>query len=375
MFARPLIAAGAAVLLAASAKANMLEYRGFRLSADVRLRTETDWDSETASGVERPDRTRFRTRLRARVDYKPNAWLDFTLRARTGSDDSQQSPHITIHDFDGNPEGDADFLPDLYQARVRHGGFEAVGGRTVLPFFKQNELFWHDDVTLLGGAVRQTLGFAGGDLTLAAGGFKLPVGMWDYAGTLYAGQMLYSRRAGHVDFKAAAGLFALVADASDPDAGRLLEGNGARDYSIVVTNLKAAFPFGGRPVALGVDLFVNIESYGDDPDPFTRANKDETTGYAFSAFYGDLKAGRHWLAGYTYAHIEQFSVNNSFAQDDWVRFGSGGQTRASNIKGHELRLGYAITPRMNLLARLYLVKAITTREDGNRFRLDWNWTF
>jgi TRAP-type mannitol/chloroaromatic compound transport system substrate-binding protein len=29
----------------------------------------------------------------------------------------------------------------------------------------------------------------------------------------------------------------------------------------------------------------------------------------------------------------------------------------------------------NLLARFYVVEAITTRQDGNRFRLDLNWKF
>jgi hypothetical protein len=29
--------------------------------------------------------------------------------------------------------------------------------------------------------------------------------------------------------------------------------------------------------------------------------------------------------------------------------------------------------RISLLARLYLVEAITTSQDGNRFRLDLNW--
>jgi len=58
-----------------------------------------------------------------------------------------------------------------------------------------------------------------------------------------------------------------------------------------------------------------------------------------------------------------------------VRFGAGGQTRASSIKGHELRAGYAITNNANVLTRLYLVDAITTKEKGNRFRVDLNIKF
>ncbi len=81
------------------------------------------------------------------------------------------------------------------------------------------------------------------------------------------------------------------------------------------------------------------------------------------------------MLGYSYAHIETFAVNASYAQDDWIRFGAGAQTDASGFKGHEIRLGYAISKNINLLARLYLVDAITTRQDGNRFRVDLNWKF
>ena len=47
-----------------------------------------------------------------------------------------------------------------------------------------------------------------------------------------------------------------------------------------------------------------------------------------------------------------------------------------------MRGAYAISDRMNLVARLYIVDAIerrsptaTSKEDGNRFRLDLNFKF
>jgi hypothetical protein len=96
--------------------------------------------------------------------------------------------------------------------------------------------------------------------------------------------------------------------------------------------------------------------------------------------YGTRRPGTRnyphdWLLGYYYAHIEILSVNASYAQDDWIRFGSGTQTDASDFEGHEIRLGYALSANINLLARLYLVDAITTRQDGKRFRVDLNWRF
>jgi hypothetical protein len=38
-------------------------------------------------------------------------------------------------------------------------------------------------------------------------------------------------------------------------------------------------------------------------------------------------------------------------------------------------VGYAFSKTLNVMARLYLVEAITTEQDGSRFRLDLNWRF
>ena len=103
------------------------------------------------------------------------------------------------------------------------------------------------------------------------------------------------------------------------------------------------------------------------------ANHNEKFGYVLSAKLGKLKNKGDWLLGYYYAHIEQFSVNASFAQDDWVRWGSSFQTDSSDLEGHEIRAGYALTSNFNIVARLYLVDAITSRQDGNRFRVDFNY--
>ena len=65
------------------------------------------------------------------------------------------------------------------------------------------------------------------------------------------------------------------------------------------------------------------------------------------------------------------------AEDDWVRWGSATQTHASNMKGHEFRCAYGIMKDMNVVARLYLVEVVSddNNEDGNRLRVDLNYTF
>jgi hypothetical protein len=132
----------------------------------------------------------------------------------------------------------------------------------------------------------------------------------------------------------------------------------------------------GRPLVLGADATHNTEHYrDDDPDPVTAANADETDGYVLLATYGALNEANSWLVGYYYARLETLAVHNSYSQDDWVRWGSATQTRGSNMKGHEFRFGWAFDPAMNLVARLYVVDAITTVEDGSRFRVDFNYRF
>lgn len=346
----------------------------FRLFGDLRLRLESDRDSEGANGSKREDRDRARIRARLGLEYDASSIFQLGLRLRTGSVDSQQSPHITVHDFDDNPRGDEDILLDKYFVSAHSGRFRGWLGRNSLPFWKQNELFWDDDVTPAGLALRWDPELASGaGLQLRTGIFKLLDGGIDLHGEMAAGQLVFTRDSGEVSWTAAGGLFALQGETG---ARHLRRGNGARDYTLWVGNLQAKAPVAGSDLTIGLDLMVNSESYDRaDPDPFTAANHDQTDGFVVSVRWGRLVAAGDWLVGYWYARIETFAVNASHAQDDWIRWGSATQTDASDMKGHELRYAYALRQDLNVLARLYLVEAITSRQDGNRFRADLNWRF
>jgi hypothetical protein len=174
----------------------------------------------------------------------------------------------------------------------------------------------------------------------------------------------------------ALGLFHFDADPNDPEAALLQQGNGFRDYSIQSASFQARFSVGGQPLTLGSDLIHNAEDYSPNgDDSFAAANHDQTDGYVLQATYGGLSDPGQWLISYYYTNIEALAVNNSFAQDDWVRWGNATQTRGSDMKGHELRLGWAFSAKMNLLFRVYLAEAITSVENGNRARIDFNYKF
>jgi len=342
------------------------------LYGDLRLRYEVDWNSQNPAGVERDDRHRGRLRARAGFNYRLSDDWSGGARIRTGNHQSQQSPHLTFVTDDGERD-DLDFVVDRYFVQFKRDRFLAWGGRNNNPFWNQNELFWDDDVTPTGAAGTYRLPVLDDQLSATAGAFYLPDGGYGLNGQMLAGQVVYQRPIEASQLILAGGLYYMH---GEEGANYLSNRNGARDYMIGVGDAQWRIDCKGVPLTFGADVFYNFLDYdAGDVAPFPVSDEDETLGYVFSVSAGQLKDRNDWLVGYYYSHIETFSVNASYAQDDWVRFGNGPQTDSSDFEGHELRAGYAVSKNINLLARLYLVEAITTVQDGNRFRLDMNWQF
>jgi hypothetical protein len=339
---------------------------------DLRLRYELDWDSQTAAGVPREDRNRGRLRGRLGFNYQiADAW-SAGARVRTGDSRSQQSPHLTFVSDDGMRD-ELDFVLDRYFVQYKRGPFTGWGGRNTSPFWQQNELFWDEDVTPTGLAGTCDTRVGEGTLSSIVGAFYLPDGGYDLNGQMLAGQVKYALPVKPSQFIFAGGLYFMN---GEEGANNLLSRNGERDYLIGQASAQWSMPIGKVPLTLGVDVMKNFLNYdAGDVAPFPASDDDETFGFVLSALLGQLKQRNDWLVGYYYSHIETFAVNASYAQDDWVRFGTGPQTASSDFKGHEIRVAYALSKNINLMARVYLVEAITTVQDGKRFRLDLNWKF
>lgn len=369
----PRRAAAFAVLLSVTASAIAVTVApNLNVSGDVRLRYESDWDSHTATGTLRTDRERGRFRLRANATYAFDSAWSFSARIRSGHPQSQQSPHLTFATDDG-PSDDLRFSLDRYFLQYKRGTTTAWFGRNSSPFWQQNELFWDEDITPAGVAASFDHKHGSGILTTTLGAFALPDGVNHLNGQLFAAQLKYTTSVDTSRLIVAAGLHAFEGKSG---ARFLRNRNGARDYLVGVFSAQWSTPVAGLPVALGVDVFHNFKDYSAaEIAPFPASQTDETLGYVFSAVVGQLKDPGTWSAGYYYAHVETFATNASYAQDDWARFGSGPQSDLTDIKGSEFRVAYAITKDLNLMARLFLVDAITSRQDGKRFRLDLNWKF
>jgi hypothetical protein len=340
---------------------------------DFRHRVESDWDSHRADGTLAQDRDRLRIRLRLGFNWNPTPVLSAGVRVRSGSRNSQQSPHVTFKDFDGNATGDQDMLLDKYFFQVRRGGALVWGGRNDLPLWKQNELFWDDDVTPVGVGGRYSLNVGTSSLTFNAGTFSLPDGGIRFNGNLHMGQAVYAGRAGRFGYTAAGGV---VRQEGSEEFRNLRNGNGERSYTIWVANLQGRIDAGRRPLTLGFDLMHNAEDYASARDAFTAANRDEKDGFLVSAHWGATGRRNDWQVGYYYVRIETLAVNASFAQDDWTRWGSATQTDSSDFKGHELRFTYVpLNNRTTVVARLYVTDAITSGQESRRFRVDLNTSF
>lgn len=321
----------------------------------------------------RTDRQRLRVRGRVGLKFQPNDVLLFDVRARTGDSDSPQSPHLTIHDFDGGENTDFDGILDKYYVRYQDHTINFWGGRNGFPFWKQNEMFWDDDATLTGAALSVAPNIFAGALTTTVGAFFLPDGGWQLNGQMYAGQITYSEQVGDFVLTAAEGFYYLDGAGG---ANHLRNANGARDYAILGNQFQVKHDVLGVPVALGVDVYYNFRDYAaDSSDTLTTANTGENFGSVLSMTLGNLKSPGDYQFGYYYAWLETFAVNSSYAQDDWVRRGSSTQTDSSDLKGHEFRLTYRLMKKLDIMARLYAVDAITSQQDGMRFRIDFNYTF
>jgi hypothetical protein len=342
------------------------------VSGDVRIRGEQDWDSQTAAGVKRHERTR--ARVRARLNVKADLGGGFVARGRvrTGGEGSQQNANITFHDFDRNPEDTLKLTVDQFSLarQGKSGGVEV--GRMAFPFFTQNEYFWDGDINPLGvaGNIRLPIG-KDWKLRLTGGAFKLPVARSLYSGELFAGQAVLEHKSATV----AAGLFRFDADRSDRDRLRLLDGNGSRDYAILALNAQYKLLLGGRSFVLGADFYQNLKSYRNSADPISRANGNQRTGYVLSAAWGDTSKPGHFQIGYRWSHMEKLAVNGSYAHDDLARFGTAAQAALSDLKGHDIYVNVAVTKAITVGVRTMLVKRITNREDGKRARIDFTYKF
>jgi hypothetical protein len=319
--------------------------RLFEPHGDFRIRLEQDWDSLNGDGTERDDRLRLRVRVRVGFDLNFNDRWMARVQLRSGQHKSQQSPHITIYDFDDGDTGPYQFDFDYWFLSYKSGNFEAWAGRNQLSFFHQDDLFLIDNITFagVGGSYHQQL--SRGELTWHANYVALPVGMRDFSGTSFIGQLAYDLDMESTGLTVAAGVFASRADPDDPAGESLPTENNTRDYDLLNLQFQHRSSLMGRPLRLGADYSHNFRDYSQAPTgSFSEFHQDHLDGYVLEALWGRSGSAGDWQVGYYYSHVEALAANSSYIQDDWARWGTSTQARLSNMKGSELRFLYTIGP-------------------------------
>ncbi|MDF1696389.1 MAG: putative porin [Saprospiraceae bacterium] len=348
------------------------------LFGDFRFRFEQDWNSLRQDSTYRHDRGRLRYRLRFGFNYQLNEHVIFGGRLRSGDLRNTQSPHVTL----GSDLTAHSVAIDRAFARVNYANMWFWMGKNNLPFWKENEMWWDDDITPEGVAmggffdhskklrIKPTFGY----FLLNDLGRQLSENAYFLGGQL---KLEYHHLNADVNLASGYFNFSNVPDKNDVTNSHTV------DYKIINSSLEVKLKT-QIPIAFGVDNFISLEDYSDDPIITGLQLDKEKIGYVASVKFGGLNKQGNVLFSYYYANIPKYAVVDFLAQDDWLRWDLGNAigTRSSNFKGHEFRLAYSISRGVNLVSRAFFASAIKNEfvaqealETSNRFRIDINFKF
>ncbi len=348
-----------------------------KLSGDFRFRVEQDWDSRKSDGTYRDDRTRFRYRLRYGAVYRYNSWASFGASIRTGQQNKQQDPQLTL----GSGTGEFSTLPiglDKAYFLADYSFFSGWIGKNKFPFRKQHELFWSDNVCPEGIHLSIKHRFKTNlieSLSLNAGHFIVNTsGKSLDADRYFQGIQLISKHWNNrITFFPSFFYFSNMPDIPD--------GFGTYNIDYKIVNLGLTLILHQK---LGLkaefDWYNNIEDMNKYPAGVSTTLKKQKEGLVAGLELGENKQKGDWCFKLVYANLERYAAVDFLAQNDWARWDYSGigspDGRLTNFHGLEVFAGYSISEKFNLKMRYFLVEQLVsygqTRETNSRIRLDLN---
>lgn len=341
----------------------------WKLKTLLRMRFETDWQVYRANNKVRPDRDRLRIAANTELQYYPTKEWSLGLRVAIANDNRNSNGNVTVLDFQNNPKGGRDVYLDRWFVKFNGDHWWMWTGRNVVPIWMQNDYFWDAISAPAGLAFGGSTDYQQHHLSLFLGHFATPDGKYWFNGQFTSIQGMDVIKDEDSTTTAALGLFIFH---GHKGGFRNNEGDGSRDYKILMTNLQYVNSLWDIPITFGADAYCNVEPYSaQSSDKYTAAHHNEVLGAALSVKYGNNQKSGDWLLSYAYAYIEALAVNGDFAQSDWARFDPSG----SDVKGHDIRVNYMLSKYFWLSSRVMLVERISDQERGNRFRLDFNFNF
>jgi len=346
-----------------------------KFQADARIRGEQDWNSQKSDGTFRDDRFRVRFRVRAGLNYKPNDWATFGVRFRTGYQEKQQDPHLTIgdgyHELESVPIG----FDKLY-FRMQYFRFDFWIGRNTFPFEKKHELFWGDNVWLDGfylGASFDTEAKWIDSVKYSGGLFTVINNYSTFSSDSFIGMLQVSSK--HLDNKLniypSFYYFSQMPDIPD--------GNENYRFNYAIFQLGAEYVMQQPKLTFGLDFYQNLKNYQSDEN-IPEFLKNQKSGVVGHIVWGEQKKKGDFSAGVYLTYMERYAAVDFFAQNDWARWDYSGQGsrdgRLTNFKGLELIAAYKISKRFQLKMRYFKVEQLlpygSYLETGDRVRLDLN---
>ncbi len=359
------------------AQKDSIEYQHLKFTGDFRFRIEHDWNARKSNGLIRDDRSRLRYRFRFGLNYSIDKHSSFGGRIRSGNINDQQGPHVTI----GSNKGEFGLVQlGLEKLFYQYKRKKIIGwiGKNSIPLEKLNELFWNDNVFVEGLGVKykpldKDDKFLS-QLKFNFGHFIIQSNNQTFNKDSYLQIAQFDLKILKNRISIFPGLYIFKRLGNFPDNKQTFH----LDYSIFHLGLDVQIT--NKPkVSLGIELYHNYEDYSNH-DSIPSKLKDQKSGLVISAKYGKVKRKGDWLIHLYYANLAKFAIVDYFAQNDWARWDyssiNATGSRISNFHGLELRIGYALNEKFNLILRSYFVEELIQmgnfKENGNRIRLDLN---
>jgi hypothetical protein len=345
-------------------------------TGDFRFRIEQDWNSQKSDGSYRDNRSRLRYRARFGFTYDYADWVALGMRIRTGDPQKQQDPQLTL----GDNFGEFNTLPIGFEkiyAQFNHKWFSGWIGKNTFPFEKQNELFWSDNVFPEGVSLNGTFNLEGQFLQkieLRMGHFIINTNNTSFAADSYFEGLQIVTTLLENKIKLFPSFYYFKNLPNIPDGSDTF----ALNYAIAHIGTKVVLKESPKLVA-GLDYYYNLEDYKDKSE-ITQTFKNQKDGLVACLHFGNNKKAGDWNCHLAYTYLERYAAVDFLAQNDWVRWDYSSQGspdgRLTNYKGLEIGGGYSLTKNANLEFRCFFVDQLIpygiAKENGNRFRLDFN---
>ncbi len=341
--------------------------------ADLRFRSEQDWNSRRSNNTYRQDRTRFRYRIRAGLTYDLNSWASFGTRIRTGYRAKQQDPHLTLGE--GNEFGTLPLGFEQAYFKIEKEGYTFWVGKNTYPFRSQNELFWSSIIYPEGLFLKKRFQLQSkfiSEVDLRGGYFLLSNNnaLKDYGSYFQGFQISTTLLDNRITLFPSFYFFKNVPNIPDGFETFVF------DYSIL--HLGTSVELVKKPlVKLEVDYYVNLQDYRRN-DSIPTALKNQKQGLTTALRLGKYKDKGDWSFKATFTYLERYAVIDYLAQNHWGRwsYAANGSPdgRFSNFQGIGLVGGYMVDKNISLKLKYYSVVQLIpygiAKETANRLILD-----